>query len=63
MIGAPYKKENCYENISVVEDTWWLSNLCHVNSKFIALVVVESEVGGSFLVAPLEKVWTCISIT
>ena len=54
VFGTPYKKDRCYDNIRITKAPWE-SNMCDVNSKFVA-VVLESQGGGAFLVAPLEKV-------
>lgn len=54
VFGTPCKKERCYDNIRITKAPWE-SNMCDVNSKFVA-VVLESQGGGAFLVAPLDKV-------
>ncbi len=52
--GEPFKKENCYDGISITKNAWD-GNYCAANSKFVA-VVLESRGGGAFLVLPIEKV-------
>lgn len=54
VFGTPNKKDKCYDNIRVSKGPNE-SNMCAVNGKFVA-VVLESQGGGAFLVAPLEKV-------
>lgn len=54
VFGTPYKKDKCYDNIRISKAPHE-GNMCDVNGKFMA-VVLESQGGGAFLVAPLEKV-------
>ncbi|XP_065063838.1 coronin-1C-A-like [Rhopilema esculentum] len=53
VFGEPFKKENCYDGISITKNAWD-GNYCAVNSKFVA-VVLESRGGGAFIVLPLQK--------
>lgn len=54
VFGTPFKREKCYDNIRITKSPHD-SNMCSVNGKFVA-VVLESQGGGAFLVAPLSKV-------
>ena len=54
VFGTASKSESCYNGIKITK-TPHESNMCAVNSKFLA-VVLESQGGGAFLVAPLTKV-------
>ncbi len=54
VFGTAYKKDNSYDGIKVTKSPHE-SNMSSVNIKFIA-VVLESQGGGAFLVAPLSKV-------
>jgi len=54
VFGTPYKREKCYDNIKVTRHPNE-SNMCSVNSKFVA-VVLEQQGGGSFQVLPISKV-------
>lgn len=54
VFGTAWKREKCYDNIRITKSPHD-SNMCSVNGKFLA-VVLESQGGGAFLVAPLSKV-------
>lgn len=54
VFGTPFKKEKCYDGVRITKSPHD-SSMCAVNGKFLA-VVLESQGGGAFLVAPLEKV-------
>ena len=58
VFGTPWKREKCYDNIRITKSPHD-SNMCSVNGKFVA-VVLESQGGGAFLVAPLTKVCVCV---
>ena len=55
VFGEPFKRANCYDNITVTKNVWDGGKYCAVNSKFIA-VVLENSSGSSFMVLPIEKV-------
>ena len=54
VFGTPLKREKCYDNIRITKSPND-SNMCAVNGKFLA-VVLESQGGGAFFVAPLSRV-------
>lgn len=54
VFGEPYKRDKCYENVSVTKNVWDGGNYCDVNSKFIAFVLERSG-GTTFIVLPIEK--------
>ena len=54
VFGTPAKSDLCYNNVKITKIPWE-SNMCAVNSKFVA-VVLESQGGGAFVVIPVEKV-------
>lgn len=54
VFGTPFKREQSYDNIKITRHPNE-SNMCAVNSKFVA-VVLESQGGGSFQVMPVSKV-------
>ena len=54
VFGTPAKSDLCYNNVKITKIPWE-SNMCAVNSKFVA-VVLESQGGGAFMVIPVEKV-------
>ena len=60
VFGTPWKREKCYDNIRITKSPHD-SNMCSVNGKFVA-VVLESQGGGAFLVAPLTKVCVCVCV-
>lgn len=58
VFGTPAKKDLCYDNIKVTK-TPHESLMCAVNKKFVA-VVLESQGGGAFIVAPITEVSACV---
>lgn len=54
VFGTPNKQDKCYDNLKISKSPHE-SNMSAVNSKFLA-VVLESQGGGAFFVAPLSKV-------
>ena len=54
VFGTANRRDKCYDNIRISKSPNE-SNMCTVNGKFMA-VVMESQGGGAFLVATLEKV-------
>ena len=60
VFGTPAKGDLCYNNVKITKAPWE-SNMCAVNSKFVA-VVLESQGGGAFTVIPVEKVCDTVFI-
>ena len=58
VFGTASKSDCCYNNVKITKSPWE-SNMCAVNSKFVA-VVLESQGGGAFTVIPVEKVGDCV---
>lgn len=54
VFGTANKAEFCYNNIKITKSPFE-SNMCAVNTKFVA-VVLESQGGGAFLVINQENV-------
>ena len=54
VFGTPNKAEFCYNNIKITKSPFE-SNMCSVNTKFLA-VVLEAQGGGAFLVINQENV-------
>lgn len=54
VFGTPNKAEFCYNNVKITKSPFE-SNMCAVNSKFVA-VVLEAQGGGAFLVINQENV-------
>ena len=54
VFGTASKRDKCYDNIRISKSPHD-SNMSAVNKKFLA-VILESQGGGAFLVAPLAKV-------
>lgn len=52
--GTAEKRDKCYDGIRITKSPHE-SNMCDVNSKFVA-VVMEGQGGGPFFVAPLSRV-------
>ena len=52
--GTAFSKDSCYDSIKISKAPHE-SNMCAVNSKFLA-VVLEGQGGGAFMVTPLSKV-------
>ena len=61
VFGTPFKRDKCYDGVRITKSPHD-SSMCAVNGKFLA-VVLESQGGGAFLVAPLEKVKSSVRST
>ena len=55
VFGEPFKRVNCYENLTVTKNVWDGGSYCAVNSKFLA-AVLDNNNSSSFIVLPIEKV-------
>jgi len=54
VFGTAAKADKCYAGVKITKSPWE-SNMCAVNSKFVA-VVLEAQGGGTFMVIPIDKV-------
>ncbi|XP_065883807.1 coronin-1A-like [Dysidea avara] len=54
VFGTAAKSDKCYAGVKITKSPWE-SNMCAVNSKFVA-VVLEAQGGGTFMVIPTDKV-------